>query len=266
MQCAACLREKEICARGLCAACYQRWRKTGSTEYQRWGKKSYCHIDGCGKEAQARGLCQMHYTRLVRHGSTDVRDDGRGAAWKHPLRHSWYWMHRYRTSEQIAPEWRDDFLQFIADVGERPSKAHKLYAADDGKPLGPNNFVWKESLIQRVAGEDDKTYRNRLAKANRAVRQEAFQDYGLKKLYGLGRGEYEQRNQAQGGRCAICGDEEITVIRGKKIGLSVDHCHVSGKVRDLLCRACNNILGDAKDDPERLRRAIAYLERHKSTQ
>lgn len=78
----------------------------------------------------------------------------------------------------------------------------------------------------------------------------------LANRYGMTLDEYRDRVDAQGGRCAICGDEPE---RGR---LHVDHNHTTGAVRDLLCRPCNHALGNAKDDPNRLRVMIAYLERH----
>lgn len=60
---------------------------------------------------------------------------------------------------------------------------------------------------------------------------------------------------AQHAVCAICRSEDW----GSK-GPQVDHCHTTGKVRGILCINCNNGLGRFGDDPERLRRAAAYLE------
>jgi hypothetical protein len=263
MQCTACKREIEIRARGLCAPCYQRWHKTGTTEYQRWGKHAVCHVKDCGKPSAGHGMCSTHLSRWRRHGHLDqTRPDSWGAKHKHPMNNSWEWIMRHRSQHPIAPEW-EDFLQFISDVGDRPSKAHKLFAANDSRPIGPGNFVWKRALTERVNGEDENTFKARRQRARRAVHQEESRGYGLKKLYGIDAKQYAEMKERQCGRCAICGGEEIFLIRGKRVSLAVDHCHVTGKVRDLLCRACNNILGDAKDDPERLRRAIAYLERHK---
>jgi len=39
-----------------------------------------------------------------------------------------------------------------------------------------------------------------------------------------------------------------------------DHCHTTGKVRGLLCRACNMIIGIAGDNANVLRQLGAYLE------
>lgn len=42
----------------------------------------------------------------------------------------------------------------------------------------------------------------------------------------------------------------------------IDHCHVSGDVRKLLCLKCNGMLGMANDDIELLKKAIDYLIEH----
>lgn len=55
---------------------------------------------------------------------------------------------------------------------------------------------------------------------------------------------------AQGGHCALC---------DRTKDLCVDHCHDSKKIRGVLCRKCNLMLGHADDNPSRLAAAIIYL-------
>lgn len=55
------------------------------------------------------------------------------------------------------------------------------------------------------------------------------------------------------GVCESCGDPCTLPV--------TDHDHVTGKARGYLCHQCNVGLGMFRDDPERLRLAIAYLER-----
>jgi hypothetical protein len=73
--------------------------------------------------------------------------------------------------------------------------------------------------------------------------------------YGLTHDEYMVLLEAQGGACAICGDS------GQRRALAVDHDHVTGAVRGLLCDRCNPMLGYARDDIAVLEAAIEYLKK-----
>ncbi len=85
----------------------------------------------------------------------------------------------------------------------------------------------------------------------------------LRNAYGLTSEQYEERVSAQKGLCAICGGSPTGNGKsGNK--LNVDHNHVTGEVRDLLCWRCNKLLGDASDNPTILRQAAEYLERHQA--
>jgi hypothetical protein len=66
------------------------------------------------------------------------------------------------------------------------------------------------------------------------------------------------KGQAQGGRCAICLQEPA---EGKS--LHVDHCHVSGVVRGLLCHQCNWYLGKVDSVPGLLTRLVAYAQKER---
>jgi len=95
-------------------------------------------------------------------------------------------------------------------------------------------------------------------------------EYDLKKKFKIGFSELEVMLEAQGGVCAGCGTTES----GQKSGeWHVDHDHAccphrrDGRtcgncIRGILCRACNLTLGNAKDDPERLRRLATYLDNY----
>ncbi|OFW52614.1 MAG: hypothetical protein A2146_03735 [Actinobacteria bacterium RBG_16_67_10] len=75
-------------------------------------------------------------------------------------------------------------------------------------------------------------------------------------LYGIKPAEFDALLDSQGGRCAICRTETA----GGKGGWHVDHDHATGRIRGLLCHGCNIALGYFRDDPDRLRAAMAYLE------
>lgn len=78
--------------------------------------------------------------------------------------------------------------------------------------------------------------------------------------YRLKVSEYQAMVEKQNGLCWICNKPPI----GKK-RLSVDHCHTTKKVRGLLCDNCNKGIGNLKEDPKILVRAIRYLEEHKTS-
>ena len=78
----------------------------------------------------------------------------------------------------------------------------------------------------------------------------------LKLLYGISPEEYDAMLAHQGGVCAIC---KRAPQDGKM--LCVDHCHLTGVVRGLLCSNCNSALAFFREEPDALRAAIAYLRR-----
>jgi hypothetical protein len=82
------------------------------------------------------------------------------------------------------------------------------------------------------------------------------------KRYGITPEMYDELTQKQNGVCASCGKYEVLSNKNGIVPLSVDHCHVTGKVRGLLCNSCNVALGHLKDDPERIKALLKYLESH----
>lgn len=74
--------------------------------------------------------------------------------------------------------------------------------------------------------------------------------------YGLTHDEYLALLEAQGGACAICGDN------GQQRALAVDHDHVTSAIRGLLCDRCNPMLGYARDSIAILEAAIEYLKKN----
>lgn len=98
--------------------------------------------------------------------------------------------------------------------------------------------------------------RNQCAACRYSIRVERDPDFRAKQRdwnlgrYGITSKDYDDMMKDQENACAIC---------KVQIKLFVDHDHATGKVRGLLCHACNIILGNAKDSPDILRAALAYL-------
>lgn len=80
----------------------------------------------------------------------------------------------------------------------------------------------------------------------------------MRQKYGLEYSQYLNMLEQQKGLCAIC---ESPAPDHHKKRLNIDHCHATGKVRGLLCDACNRAIGLLKDSPLLLNKAISYLAR-----
>lgn len=80
--------------------------------------------------------------------------------------------------------------------------------------------------------------------------------YMIARKYGVTEKEWKVVHRYQDARCAIClvPEEEL-----KAHHLYLDHDHVTGEPRGLLCAGCNTLLGCAADSVEILNRALAYL-------
>jgi Recombination endonuclease VII len=74
------------------------------------------------------------------------------------------------------------------------------------------------------------------------------------KQYGLTPESFEAKRQAQNNRCGCCGLEMTKPV--------VDHDHVTGATRDLLCYNCNVGIGLLGDTITGLETAINYLKSH----
>ncbi|MGW4297314.1 endonuclease VII domain-containing protein [Micromonospora chersina] len=82
--------------------------------------------------------------------------------------------------------------------------------------------------------------------------------------YGLTPEDYDRKHAEQSGLCAICGTPETAVSKlGEPRMLSVDHNHQTGAVRDLLCGACNFMVGFLEKNPVDPHLFVAYLDRHR---
>lgn len=73
----------------------------------------------------------------------------------------------------------------------------------------------------------------------------------LKTKYKLTTEDFENMKLTQNNKCLICKLVKPLVI---------DHCHVKGHTRGLLCNSCNLGIGHLRDNIDNLKSAIEYLE------
>lgn len=103
--------------------------------------------------------------------------------------------------------------------------------------------------------EYQKEYRSKYYQQNKAKWYQAKRRYKLRMDYGISIETYESMLKEQNECCKICETHQSKLKRR----LAVDHCHTTGEVRGLLCHLCNQAIGQFKEDPEILEKAIKYL-------
>jgi hypothetical protein len=215
-----------------------------------------CAVPGCGVPIKTAGYCETHYHRLWKFGRLEKVNTGLKR--KHPLYILW---HERKQTGSLVPEWVD-FWAFISGVGEKPSPNHLLVKITEG-PYGPSNFKWVEPL-RRKEGESRKDWYARKWSSQRELHPTRERKRDLYRAYGLSIEQYDEMAESQDNCCAICQKPEkaIDFKTGAPKRLSVDHCHKSGKIRELLCWRCNGTLGKVEDSPRLLQAMILYLRKH----
>jgi hypothetical protein len=124
-------------------------------------------------------------------------------------------------------------------------KAKERY--DNNKELhNERSKTYRENNLESVKRQQKIWYNNNPDK----VRENK-----LKKSYKISLIKYNEIFEKQMGCCAICGIHQNDL----KHNLSVDHNHLTGNVRGLLCNKCNRGIGYLNDDIEILKKAVEYL-------
>lgn len=108
---------------------------------------------------------------------------------------------------------------------------------------------------QKIWGEKNKEHKSKKQKFWYEENKDKARNSQLIRHFGITLEEYNELLKKQNNVCAICGSSS-----GEK-SFSVDHDHITGKVRGLLCRGCNVGIGNLKDDPELLEKAIIYIKK-----
>lgn len=90
-------------------------------------------------------------------------------------------------------------------------------------------------------------------------------EYSLRWNYKLSLEDYNEMLRVQNHLCFLCGQPETKVHNKTKVirSLHVDHNHTTGKVRKLLCSACNSALGYLKENTETMKNMIQYIKDEK---
>lgn len=97
--------------------------------------------------------------------------------------------------------------------------------------------------------------------------KQAQRNRDLLSRYGITLEQYDIMREKQNYSCQCCGIHENELETIYKAShhkrLFVDHCHETGKVRGLLCNACNTFIGFLETKQNLLTNALDYISEYK---
>jgi len=134
-----------------------------------------------------------------------------------------------------------------------PTKVYlsaKKYAQKNKEKINKKSSEWRKNNPEKSL-EIQRKYR----KKNREKYKLYEKVRNLKRNYNMSLEEFNILKQDN--HCRICRNEFTEIGFTSAV---VDHSHITGKVRSLLCGSCNSLLGYAKDSVLVLHNAIEYLE------
>lgn len=136
--------------------------------------------------------------------------------------------------------------RFCTSCRERkpPSEFGKNKKSKDGIHWTCRSCLNKRSLANHHNRSEDARYLT-------------YKKSELKRKWGLTYEAFEALISSQGNKCAIC--RAPLIMRSRST--NVDHDHITGAVRGILCMGCNTGLGKFRDDDTLLGAAIEYLRR-----
>jgi len=105
-----------------------------------------------------------------------------------------------------------------------------------------------------------KTHKEELSLRHKKWSTENFskrRNYMINYTYGITPNQYDEMLESQNHSCFICKRHENEF----KSKLAIDHDHVTGEIRGLLCSICNKMVIGKNRDPEIFKRAYEYLSR-----
>jgi len=120
------------------------------------------------------------------------------------------------------------------------------------RPVKEGTTICREHLAEHAERAKQRARTDKGRNAARALKR--------KQMYGMTQEEYDTLLRRQHDVCAICKRPETSKRHGKVLSLSVDHNHATGKVRGLLCFACNTGIALLHENVDNVSKAILYLE------
>ena len=167
----------------------------------------------------------------------------------------------HNGSYGVTPRW------YYVVHGHHPVRVKRCATCTETKPVAEFHPVSRNSTLE---------YRSYCKPCARSKRRAAYEKAGgkdvpyaqvLKREYGLTLEQYNDMLKRQAHRCAVCRRPETVTIKktGEVRRLAVDHDHVTGTVRGLLCHRCNILVWAMEDNHTTLSAIEKYVENFRNS-
>mgnify|MGYP003149689116 CR=1 FL=1 len=140
---------------------------------------------------------------------------------------------------------------------EQKAAYMKEYNEKNKEQIAAYRKEYREKNKEQLAAYEKEYY-----KKNKEQITASTKEYFLKSKYGMTLKDKTILLQKQNNKCMIC-FIKFNTDDTRTTTPAVDHCHISNKIRGLLCGLCNKGLGHFKDNTKLLTKAINYLQENK---
>lgn len=151
-------------------------------------------------------------------------------------------------------ESREKVKSGVREYRDRTNYTRRYYMANRGRLLKRSRQYRADNIIRR------RQYDREYAARQKELNPYRSRERNWKHLYGITKKDYDSLLTKQNGVCAICKKPESSKHHGV---LCIDHNHITGAIRGLLCNNCNRGLGLLKDSEKVLKAAVRYLSKAK---
>lgn len=152
---------------------------------------------------------------------------------------------------------------------EQKEYSHNYYLKNK-KKIADYNSKWQKKNKQ-LKSIHNKRYRDsnmdKITAINKSwalENRKKTRNHQLKFKYGISQKQYATMFAEQDGKCCVCEKPEIVKnYQTNKINkLCVDHNHLTGKTRGLLCQKCNSAYGLLMESEENIISLLTYHRKH----
>lgn len=140
------------------------------------------------------------------------------------------------------------------------NEANRRWREKNREKANQMSSDWKKAHPEKVKSSKKRWYDKYAEKfkEDKQLNPDKYRNFRLKTKFGISLEQYNSLLEVQQGKCAICGKHQSEFKRA----LAVDHNHITGQIRGLLCDRCNIKLGILENE-KFCTEATSYLNRFK---